>query len=376
MFRRVLAIIAKEMRELLRDPIYVALSLLVPVTGIYIMGAGINLDVKNIPMAVYDRDRSAVSREYISSFINSDYFRLIGQVDHDTQAEEWMALGKIRLFIEIPENFSEKLAADKPVTVRVAIDGSFPSRAEVITGYVNAIHYQTNNRLLADYMRKSGQTTELPEISPIAIVWYNPTLESKNFIIPGMLAILLLFYPAILGSLVVVREKEIGTIYNLYCSPVKGWEVVLGKAIPYIAISFAAYLLLFLLTVFIFEVKFTGSFFVLSLSALLFLACTVGYGLLLSMLISTQIAAMFITLITTLMPSLYYSGLLAPISGQSMAGKFISVFLPSTYFMEVVRGIYLKGATFAVVYPSLLALVIYLTTLYVLAVISFRKKVS
>ena len=185
-----------------------------------------------------------------------------------------------------------------------------------------------------------------------------------------------MFYPSLLAALIVVREKEVGTIYNLYCSPVKGWEVVIGKAVPYIVISFVAYLLIFLLSVLFFEVRFTGSFVALTVSALLFLICTVGYGLLVSIIASSQLAAMFITILTTMLPSFFYSGFLSPVTSQSALGQFISIFLPSTYFMYIVRGIYLKGASFAIIWPDLLALLIYAIILYFLAINCFRKKVS
>lgn len=376
MFKRIIAIIGKETRELLRDPLYLGLALVVPMMIIIIMGEGMTLDVKNIPVAFYDRDRSAASREYISSFTNSEYFKLFGILDREDQAEELMAQGKIRLCVEIPENFSERLTGNKPVSVRVSVDGSFPSRSEVITGYVGAINQQTNNLLIERYKSVYGQNISLPSAELIAVSWYNPTLESKNFLVPGLISTILMFYPSLLAALIVVREKEVGTIYNLYCSPVKGWEVVIGKAVPYIVISFVAYLLIFLLSVLFFEVRFTGSFVALTVSALLFLICTVGYGLLVSIIASSQLAAMFITILTTMLPSFFYSGFLSPVTSQSALGQFISIFLPSTYFMYIVRGIYLKGASFAIIWPDLLALLIYAIILYFLAINCFRKKVS
>jgi ABC-2 type transport system permease protein len=376
MFKRVWAISGKEMRELLRDPVYLAMALIVPVLVLFIMGTGLTLDVKNIPMAIYDHNRSAASRDYISSFTNSEYFYLVGMIDDEAQAKKWMAQGKIRLCIEIPENFAERLSANRPVSVRVSVDGTFPSRAEVIIGYVEAINYQTNSKLIADYIRETGQNMALPQVIPVAVAWYNPTLDSKNFLIPALIAAILMFYSSLLSALIIVREKEIGTIYNFYCSPVKAWEVVIGKAAPYIIVTYVAYLLLFLVSILFFEVKFSGSFIALSLSALLFLICTVGYGLLVSMLAPTQISAMFIVLITTLVPSFFYSGFFAPITSQSAIGQFISIFIPSTYFIEIIRGIYLKGASFDVIYHSLLALLLFTVILYGLAIAFFRKKVS
>ena len=180
----------------------------------------------------------------------------------------------------IPSDFSRRLHEGRPAQVQFLVDGSFPMRAEVVRGYVTAINAQFNQGMVSRYLSLKGQTAAA--VFPISVegrAWYNPSLESKNFIIPGLLVITLMFYPALLAALVVVREKESGTIYNLYCSPVRPWEVVAGKAIPYIGVAFINYVIIFLLSVILFKVRFIGSFPLLTAGALLYIACTIGIGL-------------------------------------------------------------------------------------------------
>jgi ABC-2 type transport system permease protein len=230
MFNRVLSIIRKEIRELLRDPVYMGLAFVVPLSLKLLFGYGLIMDVKNIPITFYDQDRSSLSREYRNAFTNSEYFKLFSFAKDPHEVDYLIRSGTVRVVVEIPPDFSQRLRAGIPVPVQVLVDGSFPMRAEVVKGYVAAIDALFNQRLVSDYLAGRGQAAAT--VFPIVVegrAWYNPSLESKNFIIPGLLVITLMFYPALLAALVVVREKEAGTIFNLYCSPVRPWEIVAGK---------------------------------------------------------------------------------------------------------------------------------------------------
>jgi len=185
--------------------------------------------------------------------------------------------------------------------------------------------------------------------------------------VPGMMVLILMLFPAILGALVVVREKESGTIFNLYASPVYRWEIILGKAVPYITVAFLDYLIIFAMSIFLFQVRFTGSFWVLSSAALLYSICTIGIGLLFSIIMRTQLSAMLITFLATVTPAFNYSGFLSPVSSMDQLGQFIAHLIPATYFMEVVRGVYLKGLGLGFFWPNLLALTIYTLVVYTLA---------
>ncbi|HEC99385.1 MAG TPA: ABC transporter permease [Proteobacteria bacterium] len=377
MHNRIYAIIRRETRELLRDPVYLGLAFIVPLALKLLFGYGLTMDVKNIPVLFYDLDRSSLSREYMNSFTNSEYFRNVGLAKDYKEIDHVIRSGKIRVVVVIPSDFSRRLHEGRPAQVQFLADGSFPMRAEVVKGYVAAINAQFNQGMVSRYLSLKGQTAAA--VFPTSVegrAWYNPSLESKNFIIPGLLVITLMFYPALLAALVVVREKESGTIYNLYCSPVRPWEVVAGKAIPYIGVAFINYILIFLMSVILFKVRFTGSFILLSVGALLYIACTIGIGLFISVISRTQIAAMLITFLGTMIPAFLFSGFMAPITSQDITGQIVSRFIPATYFMGMVKGIYLKGLGFGYYAWDLLTLTIYAAVVYSVAILSFRKKVG
>lgn len=377
MGERAIAIARKETRELLRDPVYLGLAFVVPMVLMLLFGYGLATDVKHLPVAFVNHDRSFYSRDYIDSFVHSEYFDLIGVVDSATEADEWLQAGRARVIIDIPPDFSRRVSGDEPVAVGITVDGSFPSRAEVAVGYVTAINGLYNQRLLAAWLARRGQ----PDVAflPVAMalsVWYNPSLESKNAVVPGMLVLILMLYPALLGALLVVREKEAGTIFNLFASPVRRWEILAGKALPYIAVTFLDYLLLFAMSIWLFRVRFIGSFWVLSVGALLYSVCTIGIGLLISVLTRSQLAAMLITFLTTVTPAFNFSGFVAPVASQDAVGRFIAQLLPATHFMDLVRGSYLKGLGFALYWPNFVALAVYTVALYGLAWLCLQKRIG
>lgn len=376
MFDRTLAIVRKETRELLRDPVYLGMAFIVPVVLMLLFGYGLSLDVKHLPVAFIDHDRSPASRDYIDGFVHSEYFDFIG-LPEEREAEQWLRSGRARVIIDIPPGFGRNLASTRPVAVGVTVDGSFPTRAAVIVAYVSAIGAQYNQRLLADYAGRLGRPDGLTQPLMMNVsVWYNPTLESINMIVPGMIVLILMMFPAILGALVVVREKEAGSIFNYYASPAARWEILLGKALPYVAVAFLDYLIIYAMSIWLFQVRFIGSFWVLSSAALLYSACTIGIGLLFSVLMRTQLAAMLVTFLATMTPAFNYSGFISPVASMDPLGQFIAHLIPATYFMGMVRGVYLKGLGFDFFWPDLLALLLYTLVVYTLAWAFFKKRIG
>ena len=373
---RCAAIVKKETRELIRDPVYLGLGFVVPVVVMLLFGYGLNTDVKNLPLMFVDRDRTPVSRNYIDSFVHSEYFRLVGVTSEAGEADEMLRTGKARVVIDIPPDFARRLAGLEAASVGIQIDGSFPSRGEVIKGYVTAINALFNQTLVVDALARAGRAGATPPITLDLSVWYNPSLESINVIVPGMMAIILMLFPALLGALLIVRERESGTIFNFFASPVKRWEILAGKAIPYVTVAFLNYVVLFAMGRFLFGVPFTGSLTVLTAGALLYSFCTIGIGLLVSVLTRSQIAAMLITFLVTLTPAFNYSGFLAPVSAQDEIGQFIARLIPATYFMDVVRGSYLKGLGFEAYRTNLIALFLYTVLLYGLAWAALKKRIG
>lgn len=376
MLERALAIARKEGRELLRDPIYLGLSFFIPMLMILLFGFGLSLDVKNLPLVFVDRDKTPRSREYMDGFHHSEYFNLRGLTDDRGREEAWLRSGRARVIIEIPPGFARDLVSGRPVAVAVTVDGSFPTRAAVISGYVAAVNNLFNARLLAEYAARSGTTGVVLPVAMESSVWYNPSLESKNTIVPGLLVLILMLFPAILGALLVVRERESGTIFNLYCSPARRWEIIAGKVAPYLAVAYLDYLLIFALSLLVFQVRFVGNVAVLSVAALLYSVCTLGIGLLFSIITRTQLAAMILTFLVTVTPAFNYSGFITPVASMDAVGQFIARFIPATYFMELVRGSFMKGLGFAFYWPQMLSLAAYTAVVYGLALALLRKRIG
>jgi ABC-2 type transport system permease protein len=375
MHSRIIAIIRKETRELLRDRVYLGLTIGVPLVVMVLIGLGFILDVKNLPVAVYDEDHSPLSREYLYALTNSEYFRFKGFVDSAAELDRMIQSGSVRAGVVIPPDFSRKLHGQEPASIQVLIDGSFPSRAEIVYGYITAINSQFNAQLLSEYLERKGYVAQV--ILPVTIdtrIWFNPSLEGKNFTIPGFLVIVMMIYPSLVATLVVVREKEHGTIFNLVSSPVRRWEIIIGKAIPYVGIAVLDYLLLFTLSITAFRPRFVGSFFVLTAGAVVFVTCCVGLGLLISVSCKTQVAAMLLTFIAMFTTSMLFSGLITPIVTMDRSAQLISRLLPASYFMAMARGVFLKGLGFSFYSSDLVILAFYGAVVYLIAILAFRKR--
>jgi ABC-2 type transport system permease protein len=373
--RRLLALIRKETREVIRDPLYLVLAIVVPLVVTSLLALGFVLDVKNLPVAFYDMDRSPLSREYMHSFTNSEYFRLVTVANSAEELDRLIESARVRAGVVVPPDFSKRLHGGNTATVQLLIDGSFPSRALVVSGYVAAVDGQFSARLASDALARRGLLRAA--VIPVAVdgrVWYNPSLETKNSLVPGFLVIALMFYPGLLAALVVVREKERGTIFNLYCSPVSRVEVILGKAVPYVGVAFVNYVLLFALCLFVFHVRFVGDAVVLTAAALLYIVASVGVGLVISVFCRTQVAAMLVTFIGMMTPSMLFSGMMTPISSMEPAAQLISRLIPASYFMTMVRGVFLKGLGFSEYRGDLATLGLFAVIVYTTATLGFRKR--
>jgi ABC-2 type transport system permease protein len=354
---RLLAVARKETREVIRDPIYLVLAIVVPLVVTTLLALGFVLDVKNLPVAFYDQDRSPLSRDYMNAFSSSEYFRLVTMASSPGEVDRLLESGEVRAAVLIPPEFSRRLIAGEAVGVQVLVDGTFPSRALVASGYIASIDAHFAATLQAAYL-----------------VWYNPSLETKNSLVPGLMVISLMFYPALLAALVLAREKERGTIFNLYCSPVSRWEVIVGKAVPYVGLAFFVYILLFALNLFVFDVRFVGNPLVLTAAALLYITASVGFGLLISVFCSTQVAAMLVTFIGLMTPSILFSGLMTPVSSLEPSAQIISRLIPASYFIAMVRGVFLKGLGFDHFAYDLLMLATFAAVVYSVAILGFRKR--
>ncbi|OYD25439.1 ribosome-associated ATPase/putative transporter RbbA [Oceanimonas baumannii] len=352
---RMLSFSRLEAMQLARDPVRAALALLGTVLLMFIMGYGIGMDVEDLRYAVLDRDQSGLSQNYTLNLSGSRYFIERPPLDDYQELDRRMRSGELSLAIEIPPGFARELKRGNQVEIGVWVDGAMPLRAETISGYVQGMHYSW----LREQARYSlGQSTTGSATIETRFR-YNPDVRSLPAMVPAVIPILLLMIPAMLTALAVVREKELGSIINLYVTPVSRAEFLLGKQLPYVLLAMLNFLLMVALAITLFEVPLTGSFATLTLGAWLFVLFSTGFGLFASTFTRSQIAAMFVTMIGTLLPAIQFSGVLNPVSSLEGMGALIGQVYPATHFLNISRGVFGKALGFgdlsASFWPLLLA---------------------
>ncbi|HEU4430884.1 MAG TPA: ABC transporter permease, partial [Myxococcota bacterium] len=367
--RRLLAYARRELLELRRDSIRLAMCLLAPPILLIVLGYGISLDVEHVPFAVFDRDRTPESRDYVDRLAGSRYFAERPPLRSDGEIGRRLATGELRVAIEIPAGFGRDLVAGHQPELGVWIDGAMPFRAETARGYLLAIE----EGWLRDLARRSGsEGCGLAEIVPR--FRYNQDLRSVNAIVPGVLALVLMLVPTMLMAVAIVREKELGSIANFQATPVRRIEFLLGKQAPYVAVSFAAFLLLTGMTVWLFGVPLKGSFFALSVGALLYVWAATGVGLLVSAFARTQIAAIVVAAVLTALPSVQLSGLIAPVSSLTGAAAVIGRAFPASWFNRISVGVFTKGLRAEDLLDAYAALAAFAVALTVASLCLLRKQ--
>jgi ribosome-dependent ATPase len=336
---RILGCIWREALELRRDPVRATLALAGSLLLMVVLGFGISLDVENLRFAVLDRDETALSRDYALQLSGSRYFTERPPVADHAELDRRMRSGELSLALEIPHGFARDVARGRPVEIAAWIDGAMPQRAETVIGYVQGMH----QHWLAQRARDSAGAL-LPAPAGVETRFrYNPDVRSLPAMVPAMFAILLLMLPAMLTALAVVREKEMGSIVNLYVTPVTRAEFLLGKQVPYVVLALVNFALMCLAAVTVFGVPMTGSFPTLLLAAVLYAACATGMGLLASTVTRSQIAAMFFAVVGTMIPMMQFAGLINPVSSLQGAGRVIGEVYPATHMLLISRGVFAKG---------------------------------
>ncbi|HET7265874.1 MAG TPA: ABC transporter permease [bacterium] len=372
--RRVRAVMQKELAVLRRDRFYLLMAVGFPLVTMLLMGYGMNYDVRNVPLGIADLDGTAESRALTAAFTASGYFRLVTATRNPRTLDDEMAAGRIRAAMEIPSGLGRALAAGRAAAVLLAVDGSLPLRADISRGYAAAIVARFNQDRLAAAALRLPAAAAVPSLTVESRIWFNPTLDSNNFMVPGLLVINLLMWPPILTSLTVTREKESGAILNVQTAPIAGWEYVLGKLVPYAGISYLTYWLLLACAVWLFHVRMLGSLVALSLGALLFVIATAAIGLVVSVLVRTQVAALVATVVVVMVPGMEYSGFSEPIGTLDASGRVMSHLFPVADFMFLVRGVFLKGFGLAAGADSLLRLAGYAGAAVLVATLAFPKR--
>jgi ribosome-dependent ATPase len=368
--RRLWAYAVREALELVRDPVRLGFAFFGTALLMVIFGIGITTDVDNLSFAVLDHDRTLESRTYLSELRGSRYFTEKPEVNDDSDAESRLAAGKAQVIIEIPPHFGRDLRKGIPAEIGAWIDGAMPFRGATIRGYLEGVHQQ----YLRDLATATGQEAAGAPATIETRFVYNQDFDSIYAMVPSTIALLLILFPAILMATAVVREKELGSITNLYVTPVTRLEFLVGKQLPYIAIGMVNFALLVAMAVFIFDVPLRGSFATLALGALAYVSATTGYGMFISSFANTQIAALFGTAIMTFMPATLFSGMQTPVSALTGGAQIIGRAFPMTYFLRISVGTFTKGLGIAELAPALLALSIFAPILVTLSLLLLRKQ--
>ena len=366
--RRMVSYSRREALELRRDPVRLTLALLGSALLMLVMGYGINMDVEDLQFAVLDRDRTPISRDYALNLAGSRYFQEQPPLTDYADLDQRLRAGQISLAIELPPGFGRDIKRGSPVSVGAWIDGAMPTRAETVSGYVQGMHSQW----LAGLVREQRQ----PGVSATIETRfrYNPDVRSLPAMVPAMIPLLLMMIPAMLSALSVVREKELGSIVNLYVTPVTRLEFLLGKQLPYILLGMLNFLLLTGLAVLVFKVPLKGSFGALSLAAFLYVIAATALGLVISSFMRSQIAALFGTTLLTILPAVQFSGMIDPVSSLEGAGALIGKLYPTTHFLTITRGAFSKALGFAELQSSFLPLLLAVPLLTLLGALLLKKQ--
>ncbi len=367
---------------MVRDPLSLVMGFVLPFALMLLIGFGMTFDVENIPLAIVDRDGSAASRDYAYRFIGSRYFDFKGYLADERKAAPLLMDGKLRAVIVIAERFERDLLAGRPAAVQVLLDGAFPDRVRITKGYISAINAAATRELIAGYLsRRDGipaaQANELLQPFGLEMRYlYNQGVKSDWSIPPKLIMFILFFVPAFMTSLRVVREKETGTIFNIYTSPLTRVEFLLAKLAPYVAIALVNLVVLWLLAVLVFRAPFKGSFTLFFAAGALYVIATTCIGMLVSVFVRTQIAAMLISLVITFVPALQYSELEEPVTSMDPEGQLITYLLPGMHYVRVIMGTFLKNVGLEVLWPEALTLAVQAGGLFFACYLLFHKRVK
>ena len=366
-FLRIKAVAKKELIQIWRDPLSLAMAFLMPVMLLFIFGYAITLDVNNIRTVIYDMDNSSLSRELVAEFRESGYFRVIENIYAQKEIDKYIDSGKAIAAISIPQNFSKKIRKGENTELQVIVDGSDSNTATIALGYISAITGKYSQKV-------DGRNIKIA-IDPRIRVWYNPELKSKNFIIPGLIAVIMAVIAALLTSLTFAREWERGTMEQLISTPVKTYELIAGKLLPYFLIGFIDVAMSVMLAKVLFGVPLKGSPFLLMILSSIFIFGGLTMGILISIIARSQLVASQVAMIATFLPAFLLSGFMFAISNMPRPLQIITHFIPAKYFVAILKGIFLKGSPFKLLLIETTVLSVFGLLVFVLANKKFKKRI-
>jgi ABC-2 type transport system permease protein len=375
--RRIWYVMWKEVIELRQDPRIFGIIFIAPVVQLAVLGYAATTDVRNVPIVVVDADRSTGSQDLISRFTGSGIFELVDIVSDEQQVDRYLESGDAWMALSIPANYSKSVAAGRPATLQLVADGSDANSTNIALGYATNLLTGYAQEMV-EQRRAAGPSTAAigGSIEPRVRVWFNPTLESRYFMLPGIFALLLLVVTSNLSSMAIVREREIGTLEQLNVTPLGRLELIVGKLLPYGIIGLIDVLIVLVVIVFWFAVPLRGSFWLLFGMSVIYLLTTLGLGLFTSTISHTQQQAMMTSTFFFLIPMMYLSGFVFPIENMPDVIQPITYLIPLRYFVVILRGIFLKGVGLETLWPQALALLGWGTAILTLAYMRSSKRLA
>ncbi len=373
---RLLAVASKEILQILRDSRSLIIVLIMPVILVLLFGYGVSLDLKHLPIYVYDRDGSQQSQDLLKRFQASDYFEIVHVANSYAELPRALDNGNAKMAVVIPWDFSNRLHDGRPVQVQALVDATDDNTGNVLIGYAQAVVQGYSSDIQVDWLRNRGQLGGVTPLSVQTRTWYNEDLESSAFIVPGVLALVMSVIGAFLTSLTIAREWERGTMEQLVSTPVTPLEIMFGKLLPYFVIGMLDVIVCALIAVLWFHVPFRGSFVTLLFSSAMFMVVVLSLGFFISVIAKNQLAASQVALLATFLPAFLLSGFLYAIEQMPVVLQGITRILPARYYVSVLKRIFLKGTPTALLYADLVPLAIFTLVLALLATRSFHKRLT
>ena len=373
--RRLKAVAKKEFLHVLRDPRSLMMGIGMPIMLLFLFGYALTLDVDRVPLAVWDQSQTVESREFISRFSGSRYFDLRINTDNYRRIEQAIDEREVLIALVIPANFARRLTLGEAAVVQAIVDGSDPNTATIALGYADATALAFSRKIAMKQMQRAGLTHRLPTLELRPRVWFNTDMESRNFIFPGLIAVVMMIMAAILTSLCIAREWETGTMEQLMATPLTATELIFGKLAPYFSIGVLDLILCIGVGEFVFDVPLRGSLWLMAPLAMLFLFGALSFGLLLSIITRSQLLASQLGIVTTVLPAFLLSGFIFPIENMPMPIQAVTHIITARYFVFILRGIYLKDVGMGVLWPEVLFLSGFGLIVMTVAVRKFKKRI-
>ncbi len=367
----IIEIIKKEFYQIRQDKRMFGISVLAPIVQVFLLGYAATTDIRNSTMVVCDMDGTEESRTFIRSFSTSNYFIPGYAVNKPEEVTSFVEEAKANIALVIPKGFARNLLARQTTQIQVILDGADANTASILLGYTMQIINSYSRNVLAQYSSIGGMT--LPQVLPEPRVWFNPDLKSQNYMVPGVVALVLMIITMMLTSVGVVKEKEIGTLEQILVTPIKPYQFILGKLTPFVIIGFIDALIVLALAHYWFEVPMVGSIPLLFGLSALFLLTTLGLGLFISTIAKSQGQAMMIAQFFFFLPFIFLSGFTFPIANMPQWIQYLTYLIPLRYFLEIVRGIFLKGSDMSHLWPQATVLAVFGVAILSLSVLRFRR---